>query len=890
MKKFDKLSVATFAILFALIVIVLIGKLSTRATATAPTLGSVSNFAVLGATTVTNTGSTVLNGDLGLSPGTSITGFPPGTYTGALHQTDGTASSAQTATTNAYNAMSIQSFDVDLTGQDLGGLTLTPGVYKFTSSAQLTGVLTLNAQGDPNAVWIFQIGTTLTTASSSSVVFSNPGVGTPGCNVFWQVGTAATLGTSTAFVGTIIAHTEAVTLNTSATLYGRALSSIAAVTLDTNTITVPVCAIPPVAPTLKLVKAVTNDNGGTALPTAWTLTATGAGGFSDNGGTGIFHTVTAGVGYALSESIVSGYTAGNWSCDSGSLAGSTITLSAGQNVTCTIINNDIAPSLTLDKVVVNNSGGVSTESAWTITATGPTTIFGSGAVGSTDVVSGSNFSAGTYILSESVGPSGYAASSWSCVKNGGGAVSGSSIVLALSDIAVCTITNDDILPGPATLHIIKSITNDNGGTKLAQNFSFQVNGGSVTAFEADGQNDLTLSAGTYTVTEPAVAGYAITYNNCSSVVILSGGSATCTITNNDIAPRLIVTKTVVNIGGGTKGTADFPLSITGFGAVTSGLTNTTTVGAHTVSEISDPGYSASVWGGDCAANGTITLVLGDLKTCTITNTYIAPPSPVSSYTQIIPPLIDVVKVPSPLALPAGPGLVNYTYTLTNIGTVPVTDITMVGDTCSPINLTSGDTNSDAKLDLNEVWIYNCSTTLSATHTNTVTATGWANGISATDIASATVVVGLPIVPPLIHITKVPNPLTLGAVGGTVIYTNKVTNPGTVPLSDIKVTDDKCSPINYISGDTNNDSKLDPTETWTYTCRSNLIRTTTNTATATGTANGLTARDFAIATVIVAAPGLPSTGLPPAPWNIVIIVETFILILTSLVVVLKKHTN
>ena len=143
----------------------------------------------------------------------------------------------------------------------------------------------------------------------------------------------------------------------------------------------------------------------------------------------------------------------------------------------------------------------------------------------------------------------------------------------------------------------------------------------------------------------------------------------------------------------------------------------------------------------------------------------------------VPPLIDVVKVPSPLALPAGPGPVPYTYTLRNIGTVPVTNITMVGDTCSPITLVSGDINANAVLDVSETWTYTCSTTLSATHTNTVVATGWANGVSATDIASATVVVGLPVVPPLIHVTKVPSPLALPAGGGMVTYTETSHQPG-----------------------------------------------------------------------------------------------------------------
>lgn len=254
------------AVIFtAIISFGLFGPISVSA-ATAPPLGVVADFAVLGATTITNTGSSVLNGDLGLYPGTSITGFfgttaneGPGVVSAGytVHQTDAVAQSAQTAATTAYNSMASQSCaGNDLSGQNLGGKTLIPGVYCFSSTAQLTGTLTLNAQGDPNAVWIFQIGTALTIDNSASVVITNGGVGTPGCNVYWQVGTAATIGTSTTFIGTVIANSESVTLNNSATMYGRAISRIGAVTLDNNTITAPVC-VAVVAPKLTVIKSVT---------------------------------------------------------------------------------------------------------------------------------------------------------------------------------------------------------------------------------------------------------------------------------------------------------------------------------------------------------------------------------------------------------------------------------------------------------------------------------------------------------------------------------------------------------------------------------------------------------------------------------------------------------
>jgi hypothetical protein len=205
-------------------------------------LGSADSFAVLGGSTVTSTGNTILNGNLGVSPGTAITGFPPGIVNGTIYNTDAVAAQAQADALIAYNLLAGETFNSNLSGQDLGTLTLLPGVYFFSSSAQLTGLLTLDAQGNSNARFDFRIGSTLTTADSSSIVLIN---GAQAGNVFWQVGSSATLGTGTSFYGSILAD-QSITFDTRASLLGRALALNAAVTLDDNVITIPT-AVPEAA-------------------------------------------------------------------------------------------------------------------------------------------------------------------------------------------------------------------------------------------------------------------------------------------------------------------------------------------------------------------------------------------------------------------------------------------------------------------------------------------------------------------------------------------------------------------------------------------------------------------------------------------------------------------
>ena len=305
---------------------------------TAPSLGNAESFAVLGASTVTNTGPSVITGNLGVSPGTAVTGFPPGTVVGgSIYAADALAAQAQAANTTAYNDLASEACNTTYgVPTDIGGMTLVPGVYCFASSAGLTGTLTLDAQGNPNAVFVFKIASTLITASNSRVLLIN---GASPCEVFWQVGSSATLGTGTDFVGNILALTS-ITLDTNAILAGRALAQNGAVTLDSNTVSVSSCSGTTVIPPT-LNKSFSPANIAAGGVSTLTITLTNTDGNAASLTSPLVDTLPSGVVVSDHASTTCGGTV------TANAGGSTVTLAGGSipaDGSCTVTVDVTAPS------------------------------------------------------------------------------------------------------------------------------------------------------------------------------------------------------------------------------------------------------------------------------------------------------------------------------------------------------------------------------------------------------------------------------------------------------------------------------------------------------------------------------------------------------------------
>ncbi len=313
---------------------------------------------------------------------------------------------------------------------------------------------------------------------------------------------------------------------------------------------------------------------------------------------------------------------------------------AAAPITCTFNNKPRTGTLKLVKTVMNDDGGTATTADFQGRINGDNVDW--------DLVV--TLPVGDYTASEVAlaGGAGYTAGPWSgdCAANG-------TVTVGNGQNKICTITNDD---DPATLIVKKVVVNDDGGTLAAADFTFVVNGGAPISFEADGQNDISVDAGTYTVTEPAVDGYASTFDNCSQVVIANGGTAICTITNDDMPGTITLNKTV---SGGDASISDFVPSINGT-QVTWGVAVDLPAGSYTASEsmnVSD--YVAGAWGGACDAQGNVDLALGENLICTITNYYAE---------------LTIKKSADPAFYAKEGDIIGYTVTATNSGMATLTNV------------------------------------------------------------------------------------------------------------------------------------------------------------------------------------------------------------------------
>ena len=407
--------------------------------------------------------------------------------------------------------------------------------------------------------------------------------------------------------------------------------------------------------TLRLVKEVVNDDGGTAVPADWSLSATPTGTFPAGLPTvtqpgastadAVSVSVRPGVSYALSESDLPGYENTDLECQIASEASgdtTSIQLNPGDIATCTFTNDDQPAALTLIKTVTNDNGGDAEATDWTLTATGPTT----GVTGTTgsDPVTDAEVSAGSYDLSEADGPAGYTGGDWSCT---GGTLTGATVAVPLGGDVACTINNND---QPAQLTLVKTVTNDNGGT--AQPTAWTLNAGGPTPITgttgAGSVTNATVNAGTYTLSESGgpggytAGGWTCTgvTNTGATLVLTPGSNATCTINNDDQPAQLTLVKTVDNGSSGTAAATDWTLTAAGPTAGVTGATGSGAVtdaevlpGSYTLSEADGPDdYTASAW--TCVdaddesvtvSGSAVTVALGDDITCTIVNTA-TPPS------------------------------------------------------------------------------------------------------------------------------------------------------------------------------------------------------------------------------------------------------------------------
>jgi len=648
----------------------------------APTLGTTESFAVLGGASVVNTGSTVIIGDVGVSPGTVVSGFPPGTETGGtIHRTDGVAGQAQSDNTAAYLNLAGQKTTTDLTGKDLGGQTLVPGVYSFSSTAQLTGPLTLDAGGNSAAVWVFKIGSTLTTASGSSMVLTN---GAAPCNVFWQVGSSATLGSTTNFVGNIFALTS-ITLITGATVEGRLLAQNGSVTMDANQISISACGggtgttVPPTIN--KAFSPATINAGGTSTLTITlsnlnTTAASLSAPFTDTLPSGVVVSASGGTntcGGALTA------TAGS----------SAVTLTGGSipvNASCILTVDVVAAtggsyinSLAVGALVTSNgSNAAPAVATLTVNALAlvaptlgkaftPATIAAAGTSTLTITLSNASTIAATLnapftdTLPIGVAVSGTASSTCGATPT----------VATLSGVTTVTLGTGASIPAGGSCAVTVPVTASSGGNYINSLLAgtLQTNNGSNAAPAV-----ATLTVNASTLVAPTVS------KVFDPATINAGGSATLTITLSNAGT------TIDTLTSPLTDTLPSGVVVSGSASSTCGVTPTVTTSGVTTVTL---GTGASIpAGGSCTVTVSVSassggnyinsLAVGALQTNNGSN---AAPA-IATLTVSTPSGVTLGKAFSPATIYAG-GLSTLTITLSNVGataslTAPLTDTLPTG--------------------------------------------------------------------------------------------------------------------------------------------------------------------------------------------------------------------
>jgi uncharacterized repeat protein (TIGR01451 family) len=725
------------------------------------TLGAAASFAVLAGSTVTATPTplTAITGNLGVSPGTAVTGFPPNTVTGgSIHQGDALAVQAEADLATAYNVIKGETPTTELSGTDLGGLTLTPGVYHFATSAHLGGVggliLTLDGKGDPNARFDFQIGTTLISAAGASVKLIN---GAQANNVYFQVGTSATLGTGTAFQGNILADAS-ITLTTGSTLEnGRALAIVDAVTMDQNTVSAPLAIPPPNLSIVKTADATTINAGDTA---AFTITVT-------NSGTGPASDVV------VTDPLAAG------------IAWTTTTPGAG--IGSGILTDDIGGLAPGASVVIHVSGPTTSATTGTVTDTATVTSSNNkpSSLSSTATITVNDPKLSIVKTADEATINAGDTAAFTITVNNSGPGTASDVVITdplPPGVAWTTTTPGAVIAGGVLTDDIGSLAS--GGTAVVHL------SGPTTPANSGTLNDTAIVTSTNNIPSVLTASATITVNSphlaivktADEATINAGDTAAFTITVNNSGPGTAST-VVVNdpLPAGVVWTTTTPGAVIAGGVLTDTI-GSLAAGGSVVIHVSGPTTSATT--------GTVT------DTATVTSTNNTPGS--LSSTAIITvndPKLAIVKTADAATINAG-DTAAFTITVTNSGpgtasTVVVNDPLPAGvvwTTTTPGAVIAGGVLTDTIGSLasgGSVVIHVSGPTTSAT-TGTVTDTATVTSTNNTPGSLSSTAI-ITVNDPHLAIVKTADAATINA-GDTAAFTITVTNSGPGTATNVVVND------------------------------------------------------------------------------------------------------